>query len=51
MGDDRIQSKTQGQVTQESWTHGSAAQRKRWFSVGLDEGSLDACDTFDGRQV
>jgi hypothetical protein len=51
VGDDRIQSKTQGQVTEESWTHGSAAQRKRWFSVGLDEGSLDACDTFDGRQV
>ena len=46
MGDDRIQQKTQGQVTKESWTHGSAAQRVAWFRVGFNEGSLEACDTF-----
>ena len=46
VGDDRIQQRTQGQVTEESWTHGSAEQRTRWFRVGLERGTLDACDTF-----
>lgn len=43
VGDDRIQQKTQGQVTEESWTHGSAESRMKWFKVGLDQGSTDAC--------
>jgi predicted metalloprotease len=51
VGDDRIQQKTQGQVTEESWTHGSAAMRKRWFGVGYAEGELEACDTFAAGQV
>ncbi len=51
VGDDRIQRKTQGQVTEESWTHGSAEQRQRWFSVGFDQGSLQACDTFAADRV
>ena len=34
VGDDRIQEKTQGQVTEESWTHGSAASRSKWFQTG-----------------
>ena len=46
VGDDRIQQKTQGQVTEESWTHGSADQRADWFQTGLDQGSIQACDTF-----
>jgi len=46
VGDDRIQEKTQGQVTEETWTHGSAAMRKKWFGIGFERGSLAACDTF-----
>ena len=46
VGDDRIQQKTRGQVTEETWTHGSAAMRKRWFGIGYEQGNLEACDTF-----
>ncbi|GAA0971804.1 hypothetical protein ENKNEFLB_02481 [Nocardioides aquaticus] len=46
VGDDRIQERTQGQVTEETWTHGSAASRMRWFTTGFERGSLEACDTF-----
>jgi len=46
VGDDRIQEKTQGQVTEENWTHGSAESRKKWFKVGFSEGTIDACDTW-----
>ena len=47
VGDDRIQEKTQGQVTPETWTHGSAAERKQWFQTGLDGGDPNGCDTFN----
>lgn len=46
VGDDTIQKRGRGYVVPESFTHGSADQRKRWFDTGLRSGSLEACDTF-----
>ncbi len=50
IGDDQIQRKTQGRVTPESWTHGSSAERVRWFRQGLESGQLRSCDTFASGQ-
>ena len=46
VGDDRIQQQSGQRVNPEGWTHGSSEQRRRWFGVGLSEGTLEACDTF-----
>jgi predicted metalloprotease len=46
IGDDTLQRKAQGTVVPESFTHGSAEQRKRWFMTGFKEGTVKACNTF-----
>ena len=46
IGDDRLQKQSQGYVSPDSFTHGSSAQRVKWFETGLHSGSLKACDTF-----
>jgi predicted metalloprotease len=47
IGDDRIQQQTRGRVSPESFTHGSSAQRVRWFRAGLASGDVNQCNTFE----
>ncbi|MCB1803135.1 MAG: neutral zinc metallopeptidase, partial [Gammaproteobacteria bacterium] len=46
IGDDRLQKQSRGYVSPESFTHGSSAQRVRWFKIGLEKGVTSACNTF-----
>jgi len=46
IGDDRLQQQAQGYVVPDSFTHGSSAQRVRWFQTGFKSGKLESCDTF-----
>ncbi len=46
VGDDRIQKAVTGRVHPETWTHGSSAERVRWFTRGFETGSVAECDTF-----
>lgn len=46
IGDDRLQRMSGRQVTPESFTHGTSAQRVQWFQTGLNSGNLSACNTF-----
>jgi predicted metalloprotease len=51
IGDDRLQRQAQGRVVPDSFTHGSSAQRMRWFRIGLESGDLRKCDTFSAKQL
>jgi len=50
IGDDALQRGNGGAVVPESFTHGTSAQRQKWFSTGLQTGSVKACDTFSARE-
>lgn len=47
IGDDRLQQRSQGRVVPDAFTHGTSAQRVRWFRRGLESGDANACDTFN----
>jgi predicted metalloprotease len=49
VGDDRLQKRSTGHVSPESFTHGTSQQRMHWFSTGLNNGTVAACNTFDSR--
>ena len=51
IGDDRLQKQSQGYVVPDAFTHGTSAQRQRWFTAGLKEGKVSACDTFAAAQL
>ncbi|MEL6459094.1 MAG: neutral zinc metallopeptidase [Cyanobacteria bacterium J06621_15] len=46
IGDDRLQKQSRGYVVPESFTHGSSAQRVKWFKTGIQTGNVEACNTF-----
>jgi hypothetical protein len=51
IGDDRLQSRAGSDVVPESFTHGTSAQRVRWFTRGFESGNANACDTFGAAQL
>jgi len=51
IGDDRLQRQSRGYVTPDSFTHGSSAQRTRWFRRGLESGKFASCDTFSATEL
>ena len=51
IGDDRLQRQSAGRVAPESFTHGTSAQRVRWFRRGFDAGAVGQCDTFHAEQL
>ena len=51
IGDDRLQKQSRGYVTPDSFTHGTSAQRVRWFKRGFEHGGIEACDTFETDQL
>ena len=51
IGDDRLQRQAQGYVVPDAFTHGTSAQRSRWFLTGLKSGQVASCDTFRTEQL
>ena len=51
IGDDALQRSGGGAVVPESFTHGTSAQRQRWFNTGLQSGNMKSCDTFNTRNL
>lgn len=51
IGDDRLQRQSQGYVVPDAFTHGTSAQRTRWFMAGLKSGNVGSCDTFRAPQL
>ncbi|MES2760357.1 MAG: neutral zinc metallopeptidase [Pseudomonadota bacterium] len=51
IGDDTLQRQSQGTVVPDSFTHGTSAQRVRWFNKGIETGQFEQCDTFNARQL
>ncbi|MGP0016515.1 KPN_02809 family neutral zinc metallopeptidase [Pseudomonas sp.] len=51
IGDDRLQQQGQGLVVPDSFTHGTSAQRVRWFKTGFAQGQLNQCDTFAAKSL
>ena len=51
VGDDRLQRRARGVVVPDAFTHGSSAQRMRWFKRGFEGGNLKACDTFSAPEL
>jgi hypothetical protein len=51
IGDDRLQRQGRGYVTPDSFTHGTSAQRVRWFRRGLETGDINQCNTFSADRL
>jgi predicted metalloprotease len=51
IGDDRLQRRSQGYVVPDAFTHGTSAQRSRWFTTGLKSGTVASCNTFSNEQL
>ena len=51
IGDDRLQKQSRGYVVPDSFTHGTSAQRQRWFTAGFKGGKVSSCDTFTAAQL